>query len=147
MVGIHLAPQATGRWQVHERAGPLALVADDDAATRQVLVQALAHLGFTARAFSDGAALADAVASREPDLVVTDQHMRGGSGTDAVRRFRAVGAACPTILLTSFPGQELKDEVAKLGRTALLAKPVDLETLRLTIEQLSGEEPSPRRRA
>lgn len=118
------------------RTRPRALVADDDEAMCRVLIQVLARWGFDAEAFADGQALASASLQVAPDLVVTDQHMPLCTGVSAVGHIRAAGAGCPAIVLTAFPDAALVDQVRALGRSALLAKPVDLATLQETILRL-----------
>ena len=119
---------------------PRAFVADDDPATRQVLTRVLSLLGFDATAFDDGIALVEAVRFERPALIVVDQHMTHWNGTDAVRHIRTLGADCPVVFVTAFPDPTLHRVVARLGRCAILSKPVDLGVLRDCIARLLAEE-------
>ncbi len=70
----------------------------------------------------------DAFPSDGIDILVTDVRMPGLSGLEAVRRLYAARWWIPTIMITAFPDQSLRDEAARLGVT-LLAKPFSLREL------------------
>jgi two-component system, NtrC family, nitrogen regulation response regulator GlnG len=61
------------------------LVADDDAAIRTVLNQALSRAGHTVRLTSNAATLWRWVAEGEGDVVVTDVIMPDGNAFDLIR--------------------------------------------------------------
>lgn len=113
-----------------------ACIADDDPATRELMVRVLALFGFEVTSFDDGIPLANAVIARAPDLIVTDQHMTHCNGTAALGRIRMAGAICPAVLLTAFPAEELTVEARGLMPVTVLSKPLDLAALRNALEAL-----------
>ena len=117
---------------------PIALIADDDAATRRVLTDFLRLLGFEPEAFDDGEGLVAAVLRAPPALIVTDENMRRCNGTRALGRIRTSGADCPAIVLSAWPDDALRARTQALQPCNLLAKPVDLSELRGTILRLTG---------
>ncbi|HSD20533.1 MAG TPA: ATP-binding protein [Anaeromyxobacter sp.] len=129
-------------------AGARVLVVDDEADSRDVLLQLLASWGArTAGAASVREAL-DAVARERPDLIVSDIAMPGEDGFTFVRELRRIEAShgerrVPVAALTAFARPEDRQRALAAGFDAHLAKPVDPTTLHATIAGLlrDGGEP------
>jgi CheY-like chemotaxis protein len=121
-------------------AGARVLV-DDEADSRDVLLQLLASWGArTAGAASVREAL-DAVERERPDLVVSDIAMPGEDGFTFVRELRRIEAShgerrVPVAALTAFARPEDRQRALAAGFDAHLAKPVDPGTLHATIAGL-----------
>jgi CheY-like chemotaxis protein len=108
------------------------LVVDDNATSRQILVETLGEWGITALTAESGHAALDSLcrqhaAGQPVQLLVTDMHMTGMDGMELVERIRAIReiAAVPTILLTTsrhYPADIEKGTA--LGLVARLSKPV-----------------------
>ena len=64
------------------------LVADDDAAIRTVVVQALTRAGFEVQASGNAATLWQWIEKGEGDLVITDVMMPDENGLDLIPRIR-----------------------------------------------------------
>ncbi len=73
----------------------------------------------------------------KPDLILLDIIMPGIMGTDLLKLIRANKATAdiPVILLSSFVDSDEVDPAVKLSN-AMLAKPVNLQTLKNHIEKL-----------
>ena len=71
-------------------SGNTILIADDDAAIRTVLTQALGRVGYETKAASNAATLWRWVSDGEGDLVVTDVVMPDENGLDLVSRIRKI---------------------------------------------------------
>ena len=114
---------------------PCILVADDDPATRALLVSILGRDGYRLVQAQDGEeALAETYA-HQPDLVVTDIQMPRINGIELTRRLRAdlAMATLPVILVSGL--HETADKVAGLdaGATDFVTKPFDRAELRARV--------------
>jgi len=109
-------------------AGERILVAEDDGALRQVIVEYLRAEGFVALEAGDGAAALRLWEQRQPDLLVLDWMLPGRSGLEVAREVRA-RAGTPVILLTA--RNEEPDVLVGLeaGADDYIAKPVSLRQL------------------
>ena len=123
------------------------LVAEDDAAMRDLLLLVLQERGYAVDCVSSGSQMIHVLSERHPDgslaqrfdLIVTDVRMPGVSGLDAVDRLRRAGSTTPVIAVTAFPHDATRNRAQRL-EIRLLAKPFDLDALRDTVEEvLSGK--------
>jgi CheY-like chemotaxis protein len=118
------------------------LVIEDESHIAALLERRLTKAGhkvFTALSGQEGLAIFN---KERVDLIICDLGMPGMSGWDVGK---AVLSTCqakeiakpPFILLTGWGGQELeKDKIAESGTDAVVAKPVDFETLIATIQEI-----------
>jgi two-component system response regulator MprA len=105
------------------------LIAEDDRNVRESLILALGVEGYDVEAVNDGAQALDAVARREPDVIVLDIMMPNLDGLTACRRLRAGKCRTPILMLTA--RHEVSDRVSGLdaGADDYLAKPFSLDEL------------------
>ena len=109
------------------------LVVDDEPDKRQLLAFALQREGYEVRTAEDGEAGLDAVAERQPDLIVTDVMMPRMDGYEMVRRVRSDPRTkfIPVIIQSAARGDahdiRLGSEVGALG---YITDPTDLDLLR-----------------
>ena len=85
--------------------------------------------GYTVESFPSAA---DFLASRlvpETDCLVTDVHMPGMTGVELYRHLVDTGHAIPTILVTAYPDDVVRDQALKDGVVCYLSKPVDDDDL------------------
>jgi DNA-binding NarL/FixJ family response regulator len=81
------------------------------------------HDDFTVvAACSDGATAIAAVAERDPDVLVLDLRMPGGSGLDVLRALAGRHEKCRRVLLTAAIRDDEVMEAIKLGVTGLVLK-------------------------
>lgn len=104
-------------------------VADDDPRIRDFLERALTLLGHqVVGVAADGNELVELCLVTAPDLILTDIHMPGANGLEAIQRVWRT-AIVPAIVLTGLPDQDLTTG-ANLRQAALcLTKPVPLAEL------------------
>ncbi len=119
-------------------AGGRIMVADDNAANREIYLEILTDAGFQARAFADGDALLDAVRERPPDLVITDVRMPGTGGEKICRWLKSNPrfAFMPVILVTAQLEATSKDRALACGADEFLSVPVDRHELLARVRSL-----------
>jgi CheY-like chemotaxis protein len=122
-----------------------ALVAEDDAAMRELLQLVLRERGLDVACVSNGSQMSSLLARRHPDgslaepfdLIVTDVRMPGVSGLDAIDQLRQAGGTTPVIAVTAFPHDATRIRAQGL-EIRLLAKPFDLDDLRQAVKAALG---------
>ena len=82
-------------------------------------------LGYTVEAFpSAGDFLASAVVG-ETDCLLADVQMPGMTGVQLHKHLLEAGHAIPTILVTAYPNEAVRNRALKNGVVCYLPKPVD----------------------
>src|SRR3954465_8770262 len=105
------------------------LVADDDAAIRTVLNQALSRAGYEVRSTSNAATLWRWVSEGEGDLVITDVVMPDENGFCAVARGKRVRPELPVIVMSAQNTFVTAIRASERGAYDYLPKPFDLREL------------------
>lgn len=77
------------------------LVADDDAAIRTVLNQALSRAGYDVRVTSNAASLWRWVAAGDGDLVITDVNMPDENAFDLLPRIKKMRPDLPVVVMSA----------------------------------------------
>jgi CheY-like chemotaxis protein len=121
--------------------GKRILVAEDDAALRELISSALAADGHQVIEAADGkealalvgASLAGSAGAAPFDVIVSDVRMAGCTGLDLLAGIRHHPAAPPMILMTAFGDDDLHADAGRLGALATLDKPFDVDDLRALI--------------
>ena len=107
------------------------LVADDSRAMRMIVVRTLRQAGLGGHEIveaEDGAIALDLVTTFKPDLILSDWNMPNLNGIDFLVALRARGSQTPFCFVTSEGSPEMRDEAARCGAMALIAKPFTPET-------------------
>jgi len=100
-------------------------IVDDDQPYRESMRKLIMLLGYTVEAFPSAA---DFLASRvlpETACLVTDVNMPGMTGVELHGHLVDAGYAIPTILVTAYPDEVVRDQALKDGVVCYLSKPVD----------------------
>ena len=115
------------------------LVVDDIATNRDLLLETLSRVGFETQSAMSGE---EAIAVHDewhPDLVITDLHMPGIGGLDAIRLFRSRQSKTPIIVSTA-SSEATAATVLEAGAQGLLRKPYrERELLRVIAQVLDVE--------
>ena len=111
------------------------LVADDDAAIRTVVTQALTRAGYAVRASSNAASLWRWVSEGEGDVVLTDVVLPDESGFDILPRIKAKRPRLPVIVMSARNTIMTAITASERGAYDYLPKPFDLSALVTTIGQ------------
>ncbi|WP_421850230.1 nitrogen regulation protein NR(I) [Oricola sp.] len=105
------------------------LVADDDAAIRTVVGQALSRAGYDARLTSNAATLWSWVAAGEGDVVVSDVVMPDDNLFDILPRIRKIRPELPVIVMSAQNTFMTAIRASEKGAYEYLPKPFDLVEL------------------
>jgi len=100
-------------------------IVDDDQLYRESVRKLVVLMGYTVEAFPSAA---DFLASRflsETTCLIADVHMPGMTGIELHRHLVDAGYAIPTILVTAYPDEVVRDRALKDGIVCYLSKPVD----------------------
>jgi FixJ family two-component response regulator len=82
-------------------------------------------LGYTVEAFPSAADFLESRVVPQTACLVADVHMPGMTGVELHRHLVDMGWAIPTILITAYPDEAVRDRALKDGVAGYLSKPVD----------------------
>ncbi|WP_176509149.1 MULTISPECIES: response regulator [Pseudomonas] len=116
---------------------PCVLIAEGDPWVREMLSEMLLSVRCDARlqVCADGSQALTALASK-PDLIIAARELAGCDGLDLLRNVRAKGAELPFILMSNRSDSASVREALPLHPTAYLSKPLNLDKLRKSLEEL-----------
>ena len=100
-------------------------IVDDDQLYRESIRKLVVLMGYTVEAFPSAA---DFLASRflpGTSCLIADVHMPGMTGVELHRHLVDAGYAIPTILVTAYPDEVVRDQALRDGVVCYLSKPVD----------------------
>ena len=108
---------------------PVILVADDDAAIRTVINQALTRAGYEVRAAANASTLWKWVEQGEGDLVITDVVMPDENGLDLVPRIRKLRPNMRIVVMSAQSTLMTAVQATERGAFEYLPKPFDINEL------------------
>ena len=104
-------------------------IVDDDQSFRESMRQLVMLLGYTVEAFPSAADFLASPLLPVTACLVTDVRMPGMTGIELHRHLVNAGYAIPTILITAYPDEVIRDLVLGDGIICFLSKPVDADHL------------------
>ena len=121
-------------------------IVDDDQSIRFVLEKALAREQFATRSFSNPRDVLAALNDDEPQVLVSDIRMPGGSGIDLLSKVKARLPGLPVIIMTAYSDLDSAVSAFQGGAFEYLPKPFDLnravELIRRAVDESLREEVS-----
>ena len=105
------------------KSKPLISVVDDDESMREALRGLMKSLGYTAEGF---ASAEEFLSSRQVPLtscLIADVQMPGMTGFELHRHLMASGTTIPTILITAYPDERMRERALEDGVVCYLSKP------------------------
>lgn len=111
------------------------LVVDDKEMMRDSVATTLRRAGMDVQTASDGNAALEAIASRRPDAVITDQKMPGMGGIELLEQVRKIDEDLPVIVMTAFGSIETAVKSMRLGAFDYLTKPFEGDELVITVKR------------
>jgi len=125
----------------HERRQPAVLVIDDEADLRELLSLTLGRLGLDVDAADSVGRARELLARHRYALCLTDMRLPDGTGIELVREVAARGDT-PIAVITAYGSAENAVAALKAGAFDYLAKPVDLDQLRLLVRSALARPPA-----
>jgi PAS domain S-box-containing protein len=133
------------------------LVADDNDANRQVLVEMLQSIGFATCEAKNGQEAIDIFKKQNLDAIMMDQHMPIMDGLHATQLIKSLQKGhkkkCPILIVTASAMEESRHEAMSAGADSFIRKPYTEHQLLSELERLidvkfiykseNGEEPPP----
>lgn len=114
-----------------------ALVVDDSAVMRKVLIGALSRTNISdVDQAADGVEAVTAVRQGQYDLILMDWNMPNMLGIDAVREIRASGCTTPIIMVTTEAERCRVIDALKAGANNYVIKPFEPTTIVAKIEEV-----------
>lgn len=123
------------------------LVADDDAAIRTVLNQALSRVGYDVRLTSNATTLWNWVSQGLGDLVITDVVMPDENAFDLIPRIKRIRPDLPVVVMSAQNTFMTAIKASERGAYEYLPKPFDLKELTSIIGRALAEPKTPRETA
>lgn len=111
------------------------LIAEDNPTNQTLILSQLEALGYCAELAENGQEALHKMASTEYQLLLTDCNMPLLDGYQLTKTIRSQGNSIPIIALTADAFPEKKAECLDAGMNDRLTKPVDLQTLKSTLEK------------
>jgi len=119
-------------------------IVDDDQSIRFVLEKALAREEFAVRSFTNPRDVLAALDDDEPQVLVSDIRMPGGSGIDLLSKVRESHPALPVIIMTAYSDLDSAVSAFQGGAFEYLPKPFDVpkavELIRRAVDESLREE-------
>src|SRR5215470_2763876 len=117
-----------------------ALIVDDEASVRSVLVRTLSPQGFVCSTASNGEAALSLLDEREFDVVISDLQMPGISGLEFLKQCRAQHPHTVFLMITAEDDVQVGIEAMKRGAADYLVKPFHIQGLSRSIERALEKE-------
>ena len=121
---------------------PLISVVDDDESMREAMRGLMKSLGYTAQAFASAEEFLNSREAPGTSCLIADVQMPGMTGLELHYHLLASGKTVPTILITAYPDDNVRERALSDGVVCYLSKPFDEDDLLACIRSsLSSEGP------
>jgi adenylate cyclase len=112
------------------------VLADDNAAFREVTAQLLERVGYDVITAADGREALLAVQEHVPDLVLLDIMMPKLDGIDTLRQIREQQPLIGVVMVTAFGSEEIAVKALTAGADDYLIKPLDYQEAFIRLERV-----------
>jgi FixJ family two-component response regulator len=121
---------------------PLISVVDDDESMREAVRGLMKSLGYTAEAFASAEEFLSSRRVPSTSCLIVDVQMPGMTGLELHRHLLASGKTIPTILITAYPEESMRERALGCGVVGYLRKPFDENDLLACIRSSLNIDPA-----
>ncbi len=114
-------------------------IVDDDEAVRVATESLVRSLGLRALTFASAEEFLNAPSTADVGCLITDVQMPGMTGDELQARLLQLGRDIPTIFITAFPEERIRERVRRAGAIAFLSKPFDGNVMVDCIDKALGQ--------
>ncbi len=111
---------------------PKILIVDDEEAARYGMARALKNYLVTEAASVEAAR--QSIAKSRPDLILLDNNLPGASGLEYIQELSTADNSPPVVMITAHGSERMAIAAIKAGAYDYLAKPFDVDELRLVVK-------------
>ncbi|MBV8338130.1 MAG: response regulator [Alphaproteobacteria bacterium] len=108
---------------------PVIAIVDDDESVREALTSFVRSLGYAAIAFERAEDLLSSTRRHGVSCVITDVQMPGMTGLELYHQLVKSGQPTPTILITAFPDERMRERALRAGVIGYMTKPFSEDDL------------------
>ena len=109
------------------------LVADDEAAIREVLIEFLSDHGYAATGAENGREALQRVKTIRPQIILLDIAMPGMNGIETLKRLRQEFPSAAVIMISGHADNDMALQALDLGAYDFIQKPLDFRYLERTL--------------
>lgn len=117
-------------------AGTLIAIVDDELSVRTALNNLLRSVNYETLLFESAEAVLQSDLLAEINFMVLDVKLKGLSGIELFEQLHADGVFIPTVFISGYADVNMQLRIARAGALLFLPKPVDVELLLDTIEDM-----------
>ena len=111
------------------KAKPLISIVDDDESMREAIKGLMRSLGYRVEAVASAPEFLSSRNGRRAACVIADMQMPGMTGLELHQRLLASGKPIPTILITAYPDDGVRERALAAGVIGYLSKPFEQDDL------------------
>jgi FixJ family two-component response regulator len=117
-------------------------IVDDDESVREATANLMRAAGYAPQAFPCARAFLESSNIADTDILIADVQMPGMSGFELHDTLVDAGKRIPTLLITAYPDERMRDRALKSGVVGYLTKPFNESELLDTIQSLLRSAPT-----
>ena len=127
------------------KAKPLISIVDDDDSMREAIKGLMRSLGYSVEAIASPQEFLSSRHVRRTSCLIADMQMPGMTGLELHQRLSTSGKPVPTILITAYPDNGVRERALAAGVLGYLSKPFEEDDLLACIRSALTDACSDRR--
>ena len=121
---------------------PLILIVDDDESMREAIKGLIRSLGYRVEAVASAQEFLSSRFVRRTSCLIADVQMPGMTGLELYRRLSTSEKPIPTILITAYPDDGVRERALSAGVIGYLSKPFEDDDLAACVRSALAKGPS-----